>query len=703
MANKTNNYKFPKPEADDFYDISEYNKAMDILDDSLTEMDQKKLDKNGDASEAVTEFEQEILRENIESGETLSSTFGKIKKWFTEMKDVAFSGHAKDVTTDAAHRFVSDTEKSSWNGKVGASGGDISETVINNIEDIEVKYPIPVTGELTKVFMGKVKKYIIDTKPLEMDIAVNVSSTGSDTIGDGTYKKPYKTITKALSNIPRNLGGYIATINVADGTYDEQLNINGFYAGALVLQSGTPNKINSNCIIKSIHIYHCLAHIVINAVTINESQDENAITVDLVYSLSLRSIKSIVNNPFTTCIISWRSDIVISDSELSNHAQAIYANESKIFSANNIGSGNKVALTSIGGTLLTKVGTQPGGKNNEVISNGGIISSSYGAKIGTLQQDVVIYIATTGDDFTGDGSNGKPYKTIQYAIDTLPKDLGNNTASIYIADGTYNENIKIDQFHNGNLTIQSKDHRSVNTLCNITRLYTVNCSAYIRIRYMNLIGSLGGGIDVYNSRVVEINYMRCASSNEGNACIYIENSVANITDCLLTNRVYGIAVGMNSRVWAATNTGSNTIGISVGFGGVASLANNSLLPLRQEYGGQFIYENGTQISNLITSGLTCTWANLQGGYYRHGNLNGVAVIIAQIRITLTSNLSSGQQYYISGFPRVANGVDIAAYVNVASQTLSCYMSSAGTISFAPTVNLSPGMSMAISFTYVTNS
>lgn len=162
MANKTNNYKLPKPEVDDFYDISEYNKTMDMLDDSLTEMDQKKLDKNGDASEAVTEFEQEILRENIESGETLSTTFGKVKKWFLEMKDVAFSGHAKDVATDAAHRFVSDMEKSSWNGKVGADGGDISETNINLLESISTEFPVPEQGETSKVFFGKVKKFIKD-------------------------------------------------------------------------------------------------------------------------------------------------------------------------------------------------------------------------------------------------------------------------------------------------------------------------------------------------------------------------------------------------------------------------------------------------------------------------------------------------------------------------------------------------------------
>lgn len=195
MANKTNNYKLPKPEADDFYDISEYNKTMDILDDSLTEMDKKKLDKNGDASEAVTEFEQEILRENIESGETLSATFGKVKKWFSEMKDVAFSGHAKDVETDAAHRFVSDAEKSNWNGKVGASGGNISETVIGSLESIATEFPIPNQGESSKMFLGKVKKFIQDFNNFKTGIitvgklANNGSTTSEGYALDARYGK----------------------------------------------------------------------------------------------------------------------------------------------------------------------------------------------------------------------------------------------------------------------------------------------------------------------------------------------------------------------------------------------------------------------------------------------------------------------------------------------------------------------------------
>lgn len=184
MAKKTNNYKLPKPEVDDFYDISEYNKTMDMLDDSLTEMDQKKLNKNGDASEAVTEFEEEILRDNIESGETLSSTFGKVKKWFSEMKDVAFSGHAKDVATDEVHRFVTDLEKDNWNRMVPINEGNISNTIIDSLESFSLEFPEPEEGELLKDFLGKVKKFIQDFNEFKLQII-----TVNNLINDSNYNE----------------------------------------------------------------------------------------------------------------------------------------------------------------------------------------------------------------------------------------------------------------------------------------------------------------------------------------------------------------------------------------------------------------------------------------------------------------------------------------------------------------------------------
>ena len=46
---------------------------------------------------SVQTFTQASTRTNIESGETISTSFGKIKKWFADLKTVAFSGSYNDL------------------------------------------------------------------------------------------------------------------------------------------------------------------------------------------------------------------------------------------------------------------------------------------------------------------------------------------------------------------------------------------------------------------------------------------------------------------------------------------------------------------------------------------------------------------------------------------------------------------------------
>lgn len=57
-----------------------------------------KLDKDGDASETTVTFSQATERENIVSGEKASVISGKIKKFFADLKPVAFTGSYDDLS-----------------------------------------------------------------------------------------------------------------------------------------------------------------------------------------------------------------------------------------------------------------------------------------------------------------------------------------------------------------------------------------------------------------------------------------------------------------------------------------------------------------------------------------------------------------------------------------------------------------------------
>ena len=67
----------------------------------------------------------------------------------------------------------------------------------------------------------------------------------------------------------------------------------------------------------------------------------------------------------------------------------------------------------------------------------GLLSFTAVAEEMSEPESVTIYVATTGDDDTGDGSEAHPYATIQKAVNTVPAE---NTVptTILIADGAYN-------------------------------------------------------------------------------------------------------------------------------------------------------------------------------------------------------------------------------------------------------------------------
>ena len=75
-----------------------------------------------------------------------------------------------------------------------------------------------------------------------------ISTTGSDTTGKGTAGAPFQTLAKALSILPK-LITQVHTINVADGTYAEPVNVQGFvsvFGGEIIILGNvaTPTNVN---------------------------------------------------------------------------------------------------------------------------------------------------------------------------------------------------------------------------------------------------------------------------------------------------------------------------------------------------------------------------------------------------------------------------------------------------------------------------
>lgn len=74
-------------------------------------------------------------------------------------------------------------------------------------------------------------------------------------------------------------------------------------------------------------------------------------------------------------------------------------------------------------------------------------------RIGVAAENKTIYVSTSGNDASGDGSSSYPFRTIQKAIDSTPKNLENETIIIEVASGTYSEDVIVSGFHGGMLRI----------------------------------------------------------------------------------------------------------------------------------------------------------------------------------------------------------------------------------------------------------
>lgn len=589
--------------------------------------------------------------------------------------------------------------------KVDLEGGDISETVIESLEPIDTKYPVPSAGESTKVFMGKVKKYIENTKPLDADMMIYVATTGNDTTGTGESTAPYKTVTYAISKVPKDLSGYTATINIADGAYDEAVMVAGYSGGYLVIKRNGAPELNTLCNVKSIRLEFC-SNVSIRGLNFTNTSGLS-ISANLCEFIDMDYCQSVVATATdeTSFYLSGVSVGRIGNCRSLNHDVCLRSYLSNVVSYNWAGEslGKSYGIVSEGGRVTKANAFQPTGLITPNLNTiGGITVSYYGAKIGTLESNVDLYVATTGSDTTGQGTSAKPYKTIQYAINTLPRDLGGCAATIRIADGTYAERLVIIGFYNGRINLKSSKPEEISSVCNIPDIIISDNSALVDIRGINFTTTTANGIFAVVSHFVIVVFCRCVLSSSWGGFSF-DQTRFEVVSCVVSNK--GIALMAhgadgNSRAWNPLST-NNTVGIHAEYGSIIrkdGTQPQATVPERCYSAGSVINANGTQISNMITSGLSCTWGNLVGGYIRHGNINGTAMVTIQLAVTLTTALTIGQHYTIDGFPTTV--IDTGVCCHAMDIFDRCHLSSNGTMFVRVKGSTAPGNILVFNCTYL---
>ena len=109
------------------------------------------LEKTGNASNVTTAFVKATARANIATGEALTISMGKIAKYFADLKQVAFSGSATDLTagTLSADRLPS-IPVSKLSGTISSSN---LPSYVDDVLEYTAKSNFPVTGEKGKIYV----------------------------------------------------------------------------------------------------------------------------------------------------------------------------------------------------------------------------------------------------------------------------------------------------------------------------------------------------------------------------------------------------------------------------------------------------------------------------------------------------------------------------------------------------------------------
>lgn len=190
----------------------------------------------------------------------------------------------------------------------------------------------------------------------------------------------------------------------------------------------------------------------------------------------------------------------------------------------------------------------------------------------TLTEDVTVYVnGSTGNDLTGDGTSALPFATIQKAVGALPKWLDGHTATIDIAEGTYEGRVVLEGFQGGVLNLGVAGRSVTVRGIQVISCATVRINVAEIVRAENVVGTLlaiRGRSDVVIGGRFVVDGMAAEISGivaEANSTVSVADSALLIARNCAYNAVYatggsrialaGIA-GANNGVALRSDTGS---------------------------------------------------------------------------------------------------------------------------------------------------
>lgn len=233
---------------------------------------------------------------------------------------------------------------------------------------------------------------------------------------------------------------------------------------------------------------------------------------------------------------------------------------------------------------------------------GGAIDIALQNKATILTANTYLYVAPSGSDTTGDGSQSNPFRTIQHAVDMIPPVLNGKRLDIILAPGVYDEDVIITGKTGGGeysiriLGASTKDD-AVNYQVRSIRLFGIGMS-YGRIRGIKFTGNASGTYDIYAMGSACVLIDSCIMESATKYCIVSDGpySVMKFQNCTISNKTKVALIAESACiVQAFACTGENNAvvfqsGGGSGFGGIIfdcgkNTISGTVAEVKQ-YGGQ---------------------------------------------------------------------------------------------------------------------
>lgn len=196
-------------------------------------------------------------------------------------------------------------------------------------------------------------------------------TTGNDYNNGMSSTSPLKTIQAAINRLPQVIN-HMVTINIAPGTYNENIIVNGLIGQGTLYLKGD-DKLTDTYIINSINVSRCGIDVYTEGVKAL-SQSTHAFHAYFCKYIFFKNCKCIEPAPEYDGFHMEASNSLIVNSEVSNKRIGISSKiMSAIESSNNSGENNTYGLLAQNTSTIGKDGTQPGGITAEATYEGGVI------------------------------------------------------------------------------------------------------------------------------------------------------------------------------------------------------------------------------------------------------------------------------------------------------------------------------------------